>query len=55
MLVLLASQFGDPKDSRVIQAAVAIELTHLATLFHDDVMDEALVRRGSSFGQLPVG
>src|SRR5260370_7775553 len=46
MLVLLAAQFGDPKDSRVTQAAVAIELTHLATLFHDDVMDEALVRRG---------
>ena len=46
LLVLLAAQFGDPKDPRVIQAAVAIELTHLATLFHDDVMDEALVRRG---------
>jgi heptaprenyl diphosphate synthase len=46
MLVLLAAQFGDQKDPRVIQAAVAIELTHLATLFHDDVMDEADVRRG---------
>ena len=46
MLVLLAAQFGDPKDPRIIQAAVAIELTHLATLFHDDVMDEAEVRRG---------
>ena len=46
MLVLLAAQFGDPKDPRVIEAAVAIELTHLATLLHDDVMDEALVRRG---------
>jgi heptaprenyl diphosphate synthase len=46
MLVLLAAQFGDPKDPRVTQAAVAIELTHLATLFHDDVMDEAEVRRG---------
>jgi heptaprenyl diphosphate synthase len=46
MLVLLAAQFGEPKDPRVIQAAVAIELTHLATLFHDDVMDEAEVRRG---------
>jgi heptaprenyl diphosphate synthase len=46
MLVLLAAQFGDPKDPRVVQAAVAIELTHLATLFHDDVMDEAEVRRG---------
>ena len=46
LLVLLAAQFGDPKDPRVLQAAVAIELTHLATLFHDDVMDEAEVRRG---------
>ena len=46
MLVLLAARFGNPKDPRVIEAAVAIELTHLATLFHDDVMDEALVRRG---------
>src|SRR5580704_4969965 len=46
LLVLLAAQFGDPKDPRAIQAAVAIELTHLATLFHDDVMDEAEVRRG---------
>src|SRR5260370_581771 len=46
MRVLLAAQSGDPRDPRVIEAAVAIELTHLATLFHDDVMDEALVRRG---------
>ncbi|HXL20572.1 MAG TPA: polyprenyl synthetase family protein [Streptosporangiaceae bacterium] len=46
-LVLLAAQFGDPHDERVVPAAVAIELTHLATLYHDDVMDEADVRRGS--------
>jgi heptaprenyl diphosphate synthase len=46
LLVLLAARFGDPKDPRVIQAALAIELTHLATLFHDDVMDEADMRRG---------
>jgi heptaprenyl diphosphate synthase len=46
LLVLLAAQFGEPRDPRVIQAALAIELTHLATLFHDDVMDEAEVRRG---------
>ena len=44
MLVLLAAQFGDPQDPRVVQAAVALELTHLATLYHDDVMDEAEVR-----------
>jgi heptaprenyl diphosphate synthase len=46
MLVLLAAQFGNPRDERVVPAAVAIELTHLATLYHDDVMDEAAVRRG---------
>jgi heptaprenyl diphosphate synthase len=45
-LVLLAAQFGNPKDRRIVPAAVAIELTHLATLYHDDVMDEAAVRRG---------
>lgn len=47
-LVLLAAQFGDPKDPRIVPAAVAVELTHLATLYHDDVMDEADVRRGSA-------
>lgn len=46
-LVLLAAQFGDPRDERIVPAAIAIELTHLATLYHDDVMDEAEVRRGS--------
>jgi heptaprenyl diphosphate synthase len=46
-LVLLAAQFGDRRDPRIVPAAVAVELTHLATLYHDDVMDEAVVRRGS--------
>jgi geranylgeranyl pyrophosphate synthase len=46
MLVLLAARFGDSRDKRIVPAAVAIELTHLATLFHDDVMDEATMRRG---------
>jgi heptaprenyl diphosphate synthase len=43
-LVLLAAQFGNAKDERIVPAAVAIELTHLATLYHDDVMDAAEVR-----------
>jgi heptaprenyl diphosphate synthase len=46
-LVLLAAQFGNPRDPRIVPAAVAIELTHLATLYHDDVMDEAVVRRSN--------
>src|SRR6266550_8410392 len=46
MLVLLAGYFGDPSDPRLVPGAVAIELTHLATLYHDDVIDEADFRRG---------
>jgi heptaprenyl diphosphate synthase len=46
ILVLLAAHFGDAHDERIVPAAAAIELTHLATLFHDDVMDEAAIRRG---------
>ncbi|MBK5307652.1 MAG: polyprenyl synthetase family protein [Frankiaceae bacterium] len=47
MLTLLASHLGDPATPAVIDAAVVVELTHLATLYHDDVMDEADVRRGA--------
>ncbi len=46
MLVLLGGRFGDPDDPRLVPGAVAIELTHLATLYHDDVIDEADDRRG---------
>ncbi|WP_327068440.1 polyprenyl synthetase family protein [Kitasatospora sp. NBC_01250] len=46
LLVMLAAQFGDPYAPGVVPAAVVVELTHLATLYHDDVMDEAPVRRG---------
>jgi heptaprenyl diphosphate synthase len=46
LLVLLGAQFGDPHAPGVVPAAVVVELTHLATLYHDDVMDEADVRRG---------
>ena len=47
LLVLLAAQFGDPTAPGVVPAAVVVELTHLATLYHDDVMDEAPLRRGA--------
>ncbi|SFO99180.1 heptaprenyl diphosphate synthase [Geodermatophilus dictyosporus] len=47
MLALLAAQLGDAQAPDVVRAAVVCELTHLATLYHDDVMDEASVRRGA--------
>ena len=46
LLTLLAAQFGDPTNYDIIKAAVCCELTHLATLYHDDVMDDAVLRRG---------
>ncbi len=46
LLTLITSHFGDPTGQGVIAAAVACEITHLATLYHDDVMDEAPLRRG---------
>ncbi|MDG4795330.1 polyprenyl synthetase family protein [Micromonospora sp. WMMD1082] len=47
LLVALGAQFGEPARPEVVSAAVVVELTHLATLYHDDVMDEAPVRRGA--------
>jgi len=47
ILTLLAAEFGDPDAPGVVPAAVVVELTHLATLYHDDVMDEATMRRGA--------
>jgi heptaprenyl diphosphate synthase len=47
LVTLLAAQFGDPAAQGVVPAAVVVELTHLATLYHDDVMDEASLRRGA--------
>src|SRR5688500_13227515 len=47
MLALLVAQLGNARAPEVTRAAVVCELTHLATLYHDDVMDEAVVRRGA--------
>jgi heptaprenyl diphosphate synthase len=46
LLALLAAEFGDHNATGIIESAVVCELTHLATLYHDDVMDEAAMRRG---------
>lgn len=46
LLVLLTSHLGPERGANIFKAAVACELTHLGTLYHDDVMDEAALRRG---------
>ena len=46
VLVLLGAALGDDSKDEVTKAAVVVELTHLATLYHDDVMDRAPMRRG---------
>ena len=46
LLTLLAAQFGNENSKGIVESAVVCELTHLATLYHDDVIDEAKLRRG---------
>ena len=43
---LLAGELGSGSNEKIIDAAVAVELIHLGSLYHDDVIDEAETRRG---------
>jgi heptaprenyl diphosphate synthase len=54
-LTLLAAQLGEGNNAQVFTAAQAVEITHLASLYHDDVMDEALMRRGVPSAQTVWG
>lgn len=48
LLVLLAAEAGPrPDDDAVLTAACVVEITHVGSLYHDDVMDEAALRRGA--------
>lgn len=55
VLTLLTSLLGDGATKDVIDAAAVVELTHLATLYHDDVMDDAPTRRGVPTAQHVYG
>lgn len=55
VLTLIASLLGDGATKEVIDAAAVVELTHLATLYHDDVMDDAPTRRGVPTAQHVYG
>jgi len=57
LLVDLTSQIGDGPvdDEKLDAAALVVELTHVASLYHDDVMDEAVLRRGVESANLRYG
>ncbi len=55
LLTLLAAQLGSGTNEDVVAAAAAVELTHLASLYHDDVMDEADLRRGATSANAQYG
>ena len=55
LLTLLSAQLGDGNHEQVFAAAKAIEITHLASLYHDDVMDESTMRRGVPTAQAVWG
>lgn len=55
-LVYVASRFGSADPASVRETALAVELIHIATLVHDDLVDDALIRRqrptvGVKFGE----
>ncbi|MGB3762818.1 MAG: polyprenyl synthetase family protein [Ornithinimicrobium sp.] len=55
LLTLLSAQVAGSMSERVVEAAVGVELTHLASLYHDDVMDEAELRRGVQSANVRYG
>ena len=49
LFILLAASLGPkPSNPQIVVSSAVIELVHLATLYHDDVMDEAQIRRGTN-------
>ncbi len=55
VLALLTAHLGDGVTEEVVRIAAAVEITHLASLYHDDVMDDAALRRGVPSAQVVYG
>ncbi|MGI8948831.1 MAG: polyprenyl synthetase family protein [Ornithinimicrobium sp.] len=55
LLALLCAEVGAGITAEVVESAVGVELTHLASLYHDDVMDEAELRRGVASANVRYG
>ena len=45
-LVLISGQFGEYDRKKLMPLAAGIEILHMATLVHDDIIDDADIRRG---------
>lgn len=54
-LLILCGSFGVCEDAQLLKAAAALELTHVASLYHDDIMDRAPLRRGGASTQARWG
>jgi len=48
LLAQVAAELGPNQGDESVEAGVAVELVHLGSLYHDDVIDEAASRRGQS-------
>lgn len=55
ILMLLAGKFGDFNEQKMLELAAGLELLHMATLVHDDIIDEAKLRRGEKTAQAKFG
>lgn len=55
LFVLIGCGFSDYKDKKSFQIALGIELMHLATLIHDDIIDESKIRRGKDSIHIKYG
>jgi heptaprenyl diphosphate synthase len=55
LLTLLTGELGDGAAPGVVDAAVVVELTQVASLYHDDVMDSAPMRRGAPSAHMVWG
>ena len=55
ILVILASRFGETEEDKIYNIAAGVEIIHMSTLIHDDVIDEAELRRGELTAQKRYG
>lgn len=55
LIALLAGEIGNKNYDKIIDAAVSVELIHLGSLYHDDVIDKSTIRRGVDTANIKWG